>query len=94
MHTAEMGLLLHQHFERGSCLVHLAGIIRRAIGGSSLVVDSVFISLRDVTHFGILGFLCLLQFVDIVPGLVGVVMLLQFLSREKSSGLGKSETLV
>ena len=89
-----MGLLLHQHFKRGSCLVHLASIIRRAIGGSSLVVDFVFISLRDVTHFGILRLLRLLQFVDVVPGLVGVVMVLQFLSREKSGGLGKSETLV
>jgi hypothetical protein len=86
--------LLHQHFKRGSCLVHLASIIRRAVGGSSLVVDFVFISLRDVTHFGILGLLRLLQFVNIVPGLVGVVTVLQFLSREKSRGLGKSETLV
>ena len=75
-----MSLLLHQRFKRGSCLVHLAGIIRRAIGGSSLVIDFVFISLRDATHFGILGLLRLLQFVDIVPGLVGVVLVLQFLS--------------
>jgi len=88
-----MGLLLHQYFKRGSCLVHLAGIIRRTIGGSSLV-DFAFISLRDVTHFGILRLLRLLQFVDVFPGLVGVVMVLQFLSREKSGGLGKSETLV
>lgn len=89
-----MGLLLHQHFKRGSCLVHLASIIRRAIGGSSLVVDFIFISLRSLTHFGILRLLCLLQSIDIVPGLVGVIMVLQFWSREESRGLGNSETLV
>ena len=89
-----MGLLFHRHFKRGSCLVHLAGIIRRAIGGGCLVVNFVFSSLRDATHFGILGLLRLLQFVDMVPGLVGVFMVLQFLSREKSGGLKRSETLV
>ena len=73
-----MGLLLHQHFGKGS----------------SLVVDFIFICLRGLTHFSILRLLCLLQFINIVPGLVGVIIVLQFWSREESRGLGKSKTLV
>jgi len=85
-----MGPLLNQPVKRGSCVAYLVGITGHAIDDFVLVAF-VLISLWYVTY---LIFLCLPQFVDVVTGLISIILVFQPLGREKSSRLGKGETLV
>ena len=62
-----MGLLLNQPVKRGSCVAYLIDVIGHAIG----LVACVLISFWCVTH--------LLQFVDVVTGLISIILVLQLL---------------